>query len=95
MAVEKYGHIVGIAENVGHALTFKVLSEDTQRILHQSIIRTATNPSTENKHARNDPYAPPHPHVQSCFDIDSGVDNNDVIVMQPSMPIIHLEELIG
>src|SRR5687768_12834278 len=94
-AVEKYGRIVGVAENVGHALTFKVLSEDTQKILHRSVIRTATNPSTENKRAKNRPNATPHQHVQSCFGIDNEVGDDSATTMHPSMPIVHPEELIG
>jgi hypothetical protein len=95
MAVEKYGQIVGIAENVGHALTFKVLSEDTQKILHWSVIQTATNPSTANIWAMNGPVTSPHPHVWSCFDIDDEVGNDNTTAICPSMPIIHPEELIG
>lgn len=76
MAVEKYGWIVGIAENVGHALTFKVLSEDTQRVLHWSVIWTATDSSTANIRAMNGPVTSSHPHVWLYFDIDDE-DNND------------------
>lgn len=94
-AAEKYGCNAGIAENVGHALTFIVLSENTQKILHWSVVRTATNPSMENKCAKNGPDASPHPHVQLCFDIDDEVDSDSATTMHPSMPIIHPEGLLG
>jgi hypothetical protein len=32
---EKRGQWVGIAENVRHALTFKILSDDTKKIIYQ------------------------------------------------------------
>ena len=93
--VEKYGHFVGIAENVGHALTFKVLSEDTQKILHRSVIQSATNPATANKRAINSPDIVPQPHVHSCFDINDEANTDNEILGHSSMPIIHPEELIG
>ena len=40
---EERGRFVGIAETVGHAMTFKVLSDKTQRILHRSNIRPVTD----------------------------------------------------
>ena len=47
-STEKLGHFVGIAENVGHALTFKVLTNDTNKIIYRSRIRTALDPNTRN-----------------------------------------------
>ena len=35
------GRFVGFAWSVGHALTFKVLTDDTQRIIHRSRLRLA------------------------------------------------------
>ena len=37
---ECLGRLVGIAENVGHSMTFKILTEDKQ-IIHRAVIRTA------------------------------------------------------
>ena len=36
--VEKVGRFVGTAESVGHALTFKVFNEETQKIIPRSQI---------------------------------------------------------
>jgi len=38
---ELLGNFVGISEHVGHKMMFKVLSNDTQKILHRSKIRSA------------------------------------------------------
>jgi hypothetical protein len=54
-SIERFGWFVGIAENVGHALTFMVLANDTQKILYRSVIRTGKDPSTANLRARGYP----------------------------------------
>jgi hypothetical protein len=36
------GRFVGFLKNVGHALTFKILTDDTQKIIHQSQVRLAS-----------------------------------------------------
>ena len=41
---EKWGHWVGIAENVGHAMTYKILTDDTKKVICRSEVR----PVTEN-----------------------------------------------
>ena len=38
MSNEKAGHYVGVSEHVGHALTFMILTNDSQKIIHQSVI---------------------------------------------------------
>jgi len=37
-SVEKTGRFVGISETVGHAMTFKILTDDTQKIIHCSVV---------------------------------------------------------
>ena len=44
---EGHGNIVGISENCGHALTYKILTSDTQQIIYRSLVRPAT-PSDPN-----------------------------------------------
>jgi hypothetical protein len=41
-------YMVGFADNVGHALTYKLLTVDTQKIIYHSSIRSAKDPSTAN-----------------------------------------------
>ncbi|MEL7196229.1 MAG: reverse transcriptase domain-containing protein [Bacteroidota bacterium] len=40
---EERGHFVGIAENVGHSMTFKILSDKSQKIICRSNIRPVTD----------------------------------------------------
>jgi hypothetical protein len=40
---EALGNIVGISEHCGHALTYKVLSSDSDIIIYRSLLRPATN----------------------------------------------------
>ena len=45
---ENRGCFVGIAEHVGHAMTFKVLADDSQKVLFRSAIQSMTNPGEQN-----------------------------------------------
>ena len=45
---EKRVQFVGIAEHVGHAMTFKILSEDTLKIIYHSCVHAATEPASAN-----------------------------------------------
>jgi hypothetical protein len=47
---EKRGYFVGIdlAEHVGHAMMFKVLTDDTRKIIYRSNIRSAADSKTRN-----------------------------------------------
>jgi len=45
---ESRGRFVGIAEHVGHAMTFKVLADDSQRVLYCSAICSAIMPGEQN-----------------------------------------------
>ena len=38
MSNEKAGRFVGVSKHVGHALTFMILTEDTEKIIHQFVI---------------------------------------------------------
>jgi hypothetical protein len=63
---EKRGRFVGISEHVGHAMTYMILTDDTQKIVHRSNVRTALDPTSQNK--RVDPpsgedYQPPSPSL--------------------------------
>jgi hypothetical protein len=45
---EALGYFVGIAPHCGHAMTFCILHDDTQRILLRSQVRAANNPHRPN-----------------------------------------------
>jgi hypothetical protein len=43
---EKRGYFVGIAEHVGHAMTFKILTDNTKRVINHSNIRSTKDPKS-------------------------------------------------
>jgi hypothetical protein len=45
---EKRGHFIGISESVGHAMTFKILTDNPLKVIHQSSVRSALNPHAKN-----------------------------------------------
>ena len=79
---------MGIAEHVGHAMTFKVLTDDTKKIIYHSNIRLALDPKSRN--LRLDPLNDDEyikPIIQSRHDSpDHG---------EGSMPIVDPNDLIG
>jgi hypothetical protein len=40
---EGLGHIVGISEQCGHALMYKVLTADTRHVIYRSLVRPVTH----------------------------------------------------
>jgi hypothetical protein len=47
---ELCGRWVGVSENVGHFMTYKILTDDTRWIIHRSNIRSAADPNARNLH---------------------------------------------
>jgi hypothetical protein len=87
---EKHGHFIGISESVGHAMTFKILMDDTLKVIHRSNVRSALNPHTKN--LRLDPLEPGNvamPIVKSRHD---SADDGEIL---PPMPVIDPSELIS
>jgi hypothetical protein len=41
--IERPGYFVGFADNLGDALTFKVLKNDLVTVLHRSVVRSGGN----------------------------------------------------
>ena len=46
---EKAEWFIGIAETVGDALTFWILTEDTEKIIGRSVVRATEDPKTVNQ----------------------------------------------
>jgi hypothetical protein len=46
---ERPGYFVGFADNVGDALTFKILKNDMVTVLHRSVVRSAAVASHRNR----------------------------------------------
>ena len=73
-----------------HAMTFKILTDDTLKVIHQSNVRSALNPHAKN--LRLDPLEPGDvatPIVKSRHD---SADDGEIL---PPMPVIDPSELIG
>jgi hypothetical protein len=87
---EKHGHFVGISKSVGHAMTVKILTDDTLKVIHRSNVRLALNPHAKN--LRLDPLKPGNvatPIIKSCHD---SADDGEIL---PPMPVIDPLKLIG
>ena len=83
-STEKLGRFVGIADHVGHALTFKVLTDDTQKVIFRSRIRSARKNGERNLHADNDDKPP-----------DVLKSKRDYLDGESTMPTIDAIDLIG
>jgi hypothetical protein len=71
-------------------MTFKILTDDTLKVIHQSNVKSALNPHAKN--LRLDPLEPGNiakPIVKSCHD---SADDGKIL---PPMPVIEPSELIG
>ena len=86
-STEKLGRFVGIAEHVGHALTFKVLTDDTLKIIHRSNIRSAADPTSENLRANLD-------HGEQVPEIIKSKHDGE-LKEGKTLPTIDPEDLIG
>ena len=99
---ERRGRWVGIADHVGHVLTFKVLTDDTRKVITRSNIRSADDPVHRN--LRLDPLLSTNvpPVVKSRSDAQDhgeakqpGDDGNDSAPDGGSMPVFDPIDIIG
>jgi hypothetical protein len=90
------GRFVGIAENVGHFTTFKILTDDTKKIIFRSNIRgSALDPKAKN--LRLDPISGETSIpfiIKSRHESDSS-DNKEYQRTPSTMPIFHPSDLVG
>lgn len=102
---EAFGHFVGIATHCGHAMTFKVLTDDTQKIIQRSQVRPADDPTRPNLRLTDlfNGEPPAQIFVKSRddsddpddipkLDEDTGEIEHDVT---PTMVLVDTSELIG
>ena len=52
---EGHGHFVGFSEHAGHAMTFKILTDDTQRVITRSEVRSAVRTGSGHTNLCIDP----------------------------------------
>ena len=70
---EKPGWWVGVANNVGDAMTFKILTEDTHKVIHRSVIRPAKDDRFKNKCVRFEPDSDTNPKDEDDDDDAPGL----------------------
>ena len=92
---EKRGYFVGIAENVGHAMTFKILTDDTNKVIYRSNVRPALSPSDRNRRldligGESDPLKKP-PRVIRHHEEDSEGE----LPTNYQMPLLNPADLVG
>ena len=87
---ERLGRVVGIAENVGDALTFLVLTEDTNQIISRSVLRPADDDDNPNRRSNTDGGGRT---TESSPTVTSFSDSIDPSVLK--LPNIKPSELIG
>jgi hypothetical protein len=93
---EKCGRWVGIAEHSGHAMTFKILTDDTRKVIYHSNIRSVLDPKSRNlcmDPLTDDPVLNPilkshHDHAPS----DSSNHGENLVM---PMPIVDPNDLVG
>ncbi len=69
------GYFVGVADNVGDKLTFRILTEDTRQVICRSVVRSAKDDKHANKRVTSAPENPDEHKV-------SNTDQNDPVQLQ-------------
>ena len=88
-------NLVGIFEHLGHALTYKILTDDTKKIIHCSIVRSALDPGAANNRTKIETESEPHPYLRSRIDEISSSDSENGEKEQASLPLVYPEDLTG
>jgi hypothetical protein len=96
---ERRGHFVGISEHVGHAMTYMILTNDTQKIIHQFNVQTALDPLSPNKQVNppsGEEYQPP-PIIKSCSKGSDEVmdENGELQTRFYQLLLVDTSDLIG
>ena len=89
---EGCGRFVGIAQSVGHAMTFKVLTDDTRKVIYRSNVRSARDPKALN--LRMDPLGG-EDVIKSRHDSKEPNLASDNGEAKADMPVFHPSNLVG
>ena len=106
---EKAGHIVGISEHVGHALTWKILTSDTKKVIYRSQVHPFTVDDSniraealdgEDDHLSNsNPIIKSHSLSNSILEDDETkcpyTHDDPTTVNDHPLPLVDPEDLIG
>ena len=71
MTKERCGHFVGIAEHIGHQMTFLIYTEDTNKVIARSVVCSALDPALLNLRKEPD-------HIKEYFDTHHQLDRLDL-----------------
>ena len=89
-STEEVGYFVGFADSVGDAMTFKVLTSDTNKIVYRSNVRSAMDTAKQNKRLEKPKKEPNVIFIKS----QSEAGNTSVTGLNP-LPGFNPSELIG
>ena len=102
---EVLGRFVGFSENVGHSMTYKVLTDDTLKVLYRSRIKLASvDPNLRIDPLDNDTTGTNVNHINEDDSIDNDANDNDANDTVPHiideeqrrlMAIIDVDDMIG
>ena len=96
---ELTGRWVGVSEHVGHAMTWKILTDDTQKIIHRSNVRKIGGPMSRNVRAELLDGESPTPIIKSRHDSkfsnDDLADEVDGETKELNMPVIYPTDIVG
>ena len=91
---ERKGNIVGITEHCGHLMTYKVLTQDTKKIIFRSDLRPVHLPNKRLDVLRGEDLQPPgNPILKTRHDYNSPDTDKDAQPNKP--PVFNPEDLIG
>ena len=86
---EALGHFVGIAENIGDSMTFKILSQESCEIIHRSTVRSAASGrSSPNRRLTIQ-------HGEANHNTKTIVESLNDTMLKGEAPVIDPETLIG
>ncbi len=91
------GYFVGFAWNVGHALTFKILTCDTKQVIHRSVVRLADD---KHNNLKLDKLAKPEREFirsnkgEEETLLTIAVEDDAVVIKDKMPPIIETEEIV-
>jgi hypothetical protein len=89
---ELRGRWVGVSKNVGHFMTYKILTDDTRRIIHRSNIRLAADPHARN--LRLDPLNDKPPEViRSLRKASPASDHGENFSLHSMEPMTEIAQL--
>ncbi len=80
---EKIGRFVGVAENVGDTLTYKILTDDMRQVIYHSVVHAAEKEEI-NQHAEE------HDDIEKKV-----IFNEDDVRDNVNYPEVNVEQLIG